>query len=116
MPSPSDWRSPDTAPTNGCEFEYLTTDGEIKRGSLASDCGGAVKRDQRMIGWRCVSAAIATPETDAELRRDYSDRGMRAYLTSAPRTPPCDPNSLIGSWWFEGYDRWAAIDYPPKQS
>jgi hypothetical protein len=57
-----------------------------------------------------ASIAIATPESDAKLRREYNEKGARAYMTGQPRTPPCDPSSLIGAWWFEGYDRWATID------
>ncbi len=52
--------------------------------------------------------AIATPETDAKLKREYETNGAEAYNTGKPRTPPCDPQSLIGGWWFGGYD--AAAD------
>lgn len=46
----TDWLPPDTAPTNGFEFEYLCDDNRIRRCSL----GENVKRDPRMIGWRPI--------------------------------------------------------------
>jgi N-glycosidase YbiA len=51
-----EWNAPDSAPTNGMEFEYLTESGIIKRGSLSSDLGGEVIRDKSMIGWRWPKA------------------------------------------------------------
>jgi len=47
---------------------------------------------------------IATPESDAALFKDYYRKGQKAKFAGLPRTPPCDPASLIGGWWFQGYD------------
>lgn len=51
---------------------------------------------------------IATPESDAKLRDEYEAKGAAAYNAGHPRTPPCDPASMIGAWWFGGWD--AAAD------
>jgi hypothetical protein len=52
-----------------------------------------------------IIALIATPETDAQLRLEYNAMGSKARTGNEPRTAyPCDPNSRIGHWWFEGYD------------
>ena len=45
------WNTPETAPEDGREFEYLSG-GRIKRGSLGNDMGGSIKRDPGMTGWR----------------------------------------------------------------
>lgn len=49
-------------------------------------------------------ALIATPESDAALRVQYNALGDAAYRTGQPRIPPCDPASMIGDWWHEGFD------------
>lgn len=51
-----------------------------------------------------ITQNIATPESDARLRKEYNSKGFAAKKNNQPRTPPCDPNSMIGGWWFEGYD------------
>jgi hypothetical protein len=51
-----------------------------------------------------TKALIATPQTDAKLKLQYNKMGRLAKLTGRLRTPPCDPNSMTGGWWFEGYD------------
>ena len=51
------------------------------------------------------SITIATPESDAKLRKKYFNKGLKAKLKNKPRKAKCqDQNSLIASWWFEGYD------------
>ena len=47
---------------------------------------------------------LATAQTDAELKDEYEAKGWAAYLAYEPRVSPCDPNSMIGAWWFRGYD------------
>jgi hypothetical protein len=49
---------------------------------------------------------LATPETDARLRAEQNTAGAAARSEGRPRTDcPHDPQSLIASWWFEGYDQ-----------
>jgi hypothetical protein len=57
-------------------------------------------------------AAIATPKTDAALKRRYGNAGAKAYKEGKPRQCPGDPNSMVGGWWFEGYDAAAAAEAP----
>ena len=52
------WQPAFTAPTNGYAFEYLTKNGKIKHGSLASNCGGEIKRDPDMISWRPINTLV----------------------------------------------------------
>ena len=47
----------------------------------------------------------ATPKSDARLRLEYNLKGEAAAKTGEHRHPPGDPTSMIGGWWFEGYDR-----------
>lgn len=48
---------------------------------------------------------IATPETDAKLRKEYMAKGREAARQGLARDPsPIDPKSMIAGWWFEGYD------------
>ncbi len=56
-------------------------------------------------------ALLATPATDAALRKRYRGYGQAAKLAGRPREPDhCqDPTSLIASWWYEGYD---AVELP----
>ena len=51
-----------------------------------------------------VHISIATPESDARLRKEYNRKGYLAKENDQPRIPPGDPTSLVASWWFEGYD------------
>lgn len=48
-------------------------------------------------------AAIATPETDAELRMQYCEMGKIARRSGQNRSD-CPVNGLIGNWWREGWD------------
>jgi hypothetical protein len=56
---------------------------------------------------------LATPQTDATLKDRYERMGAAAYNAGKPRDPPCDPHSMIGGWWFSGYDA-AMKRHPPE--
>lgn len=51
-----------------------------------------------------ATTLIATPETDAKLRRKYMAMGAAAYRAGAGRSVRLHPNSMLCGWWFEGYD------------
>lgn len=52
-----------------------------------------------------VRASIATPESDALLSAMARRRGrMARELGQLRDNCPFNPNSLIASWWFEGWD------------
>lgn len=55
-----------------------------------------------------TTTLLATPETDAKLRRQYKANGAAAYRAGAARAVRFDPNSMIAGWWFEGYDEASA--------
>lgn len=47
------WQPATSAPTDGSEFQYITRGSNfVFTGSLASDCGGEIKRDRDMLAWR----------------------------------------------------------------
>jgi hypothetical protein len=48
-------------------------------------------------------ASIATPESDAKLRRKYRRLGNRARLNGVKRED-CPVDGLIAQWWREGWD------------
>lgn len=59
---------------------------------------------------------VATARTDATLRERYMAKGAVAYRAGRPRD--CvddvqDPGSMIGGWWFAGYDRAAMLATSP---
>lgn len=55
--------------------------------------------------FRDCTPSIATPESDAKLRKRYFNKGLKAKLKNKTRKAECqDQTSLIASWWFEGYD------------
>lgn len=50
-----------------------------------------------------ATASIATPATDAVLRKRYRKMGAKARANGIPRDKcPCD--GLIAGWWEEGWD------------
>lgn len=50
-------------------------------------------------------AGVATPESDARIRKRENERGWLAKQNGEPRENcPWDPNSMVAGWWFEGYD------------
>lgn len=46
---------------------------------------------------------IATPESDAELAREWRARGARDREKGV-RREDCPVQGLIANWWLEGYD------------
>jgi hypothetical protein len=59
-----------------------------------------------------VQPAIATPESDARIRKRETRKGWGAKTQGQPREScPWDPASLTGKWWLEGYDS----DLPPDE-
>ena len=51
-----------------------------------------------------MNAGPATAETDAILRERYNAKGLSAARRGLPREFSGDPSSMVGGWWFEGYD------------
>lgn len=51
-----------------------------------------------------ITTLIATEKTDAKLAKEYRKKGRKAKEAGLSREPPCDPNSMIAGWWYEGYD------------
>ena len=51
-----------------------------------------------------ITTLLATPATDAGLRRRYGAMGAAAYKAGAKREHRFDPNSMIGAVWCDGYD------------
>lgn len=47
---------------------------------------------------------LATPQTDAKLKRDYGKKGAKAFQDGKPREFGGDPGSMVGAWWYAGYD------------
>lgn len=56
-----------------------------------------------------ATALIATPATDAALRRQCRAKGAAAWRAGAKRECRYDPNSMIAAFWFEGWDGEAAL-------
>jgi hypothetical protein len=58
---------------------------------------------------------LATPQTDARLKREYTQSGGKAYRAGQARSFRGDPKSMIAAWWFQGYDMAASLGAPdPK--
>lgn len=54
-------------------------------------------------------AAIATPETDVALAREYRTKGATAKKRGTLREA-CPYDGLIKRWWLEGWDdKWPAV-------
>lgn len=54
-----------------------------------------------------IRALIATPHTDAVLRKRYWKLGAKAHADGVKREDcPCD--GMIKGWWLEGWD-WEAM-------
>lgn len=49
-------------------------------------------------------ASVATPQTDAALRKRYSAMGRKAFEAGASRQCRFDPQSMLAAFWFEGWD------------
>lgn len=49
-------------------------------------------------------ASIATPETDAALRRRENENGRAAKTQGLPRDTCPWLGGLCEAWWLEGYD------------
>ena len=48
---------------------------------------------------------IATPKTDAKLRKQYNKKGRDAKLAGKPISDnPACPGSMIWGWWNEGWN------------
>ena len=72
------------------EFDKLLVDKNTELFGIFRDCAPSI--------------SIATPESDAKLRKKYFNKGLKAKLKNQPRKAECqDQNSLIASWWFEVY-------------
>ena len=45
---------------------------------------------------------IATPETDAQLRAEYNEKGRQAHQSGLSESS-APSGGLIRNWWLEGY-------------
>lgn len=52
-----------------------------------------------------IESRRLTIESDAELKAFYESLGVKAFYAGEPREfTHGDPNSMIGGWWFGGWD------------
>lgn len=73
-------------------------------------CSDEPQGETNMIN---AKAAIATAESDAELRHEYFKKGFSHRENARTREFPFgDPNSLIAKWFFEGWDYANNFNFP----
>lgn len=50
-----------------------------------------------------IHSLIATPESDARLRKEWMNKGIEARIAGLKKEE-CPVNGMIKGWWEEGWD------------